>query len=62
MPVSRIATPPPIIATIAPTLMIDSQNSSSPNTFTWHRFSPQMTATTPSTQIHCGTSGNQKLM
>ncbi len=62
IPVKRIAAPPPIIATIAPTLTIDSQNSSSPNTFTWQRFSPQMIATIASTQIHCGTCGNQKPM
>ncbi len=54
--------PPTIIAPIATTLMIDSQNSSSPNTLTWQRLSPQMMATIASTQIHCGKPGNQKPM
>ena len=54
--------PPTIIAPIATILMSASQNSISPNTLTLHRFSAQISMTMPSTQIHCGTSGNQKPM
>ena len=62
MPLSSTAAPPAISARIATTLSRDSQNSSSPNTFTLHRFKPPMQSTMPSTQIQRGVSGYQKPM
>lgn len=44
------------------TLKKENQNSSSPNTFTLIRLTAQMSNTTLSTQIQCGTAGNQTPM
>ncbi|CNT80608.1 Uncharacterised protein [Salmonella enterica subsp. enterica serovar Bovismorbificans] len=41
------------------TLKKENQNSSSPNTLTLIRLMAQMISTTLSTQIQCGTAGNQ---
>ncbi|MNR58980.1 hypothetical protein D3C85_1801240 [compost metagenome] len=62
MPNISTAAPARIIDTIAVTLSSDSQNSSSPNTLTLHRFKAPMKNTMPSTQIQRGVCGNQKLM
>ncbi len=61
-PKNMMPSPARIIATMAPTLTSDSQNSSSPKTLTWQRFSPPMNSTMDSTQIQRGTSGNQNPM
>ncbi|MCY1262490.1 hypothetical protein D9M69_339170 [compost metagenome] len=61
-PNSMMPKPARIMATMAPTLTSDSQNSSSPNTLTLHRLSAPMKNTMDSTQIQRGTSGNQKPM
>ena len=44
------------------TLKNENQNSSSPNTLTLIRLTAQMISTTLSTQIQCGTVGNQTPM
>ncbi|MNT69302.1 hypothetical protein D3C72_2076100 [compost metagenome] len=59
-PNAMMPKPARIIATMAPTLSNDSQNSISPNTLTLHRFRPPIRKTMPSTQIQRATSGNQK--
>ncbi|MCY1451761.1 hypothetical protein D9M71_686420 [compost metagenome] len=59
-PKAMMPKPARIIATMAPTLSSDSQNSISPNTLTLHRFRPPIRKTMPSTQIQRATSGNQK--
>ncbi|MCY1461109.1 hypothetical protein D9M71_787310 [compost metagenome] len=56
------AAPPMIMAIIAVTLMIASQNSVSPKTLTFIRLIEAISRTTASTQIHCATCGNQKPM
>lgn len=47
---------------MATTLAKESQNSSSPKTLTLNRFIAPMMPTAARSQIHRGTSGNQKLM
>ncbi|MCY1298896.1 hypothetical protein D9M69_494610 [compost metagenome] len=61
-PKNMMPSPARIIAAMALTLSRDSQNSSSPNTFTLHRFSAPMKKMIDRTQIQRGTSGNQKPM
>ena len=54
--------PPPIIARMAPTLMMVSQNSISPKIFTLRVLIAAMNRMTAVTQIQRGVSGNQKPM
>ncbi|MCY1451475.1 hypothetical protein D9M71_683440 [compost metagenome] len=61
-PKAMMPRPARIIATMAPTLSSDSQNSISPKTLTLHRLRPPIRKTMPSTQIQRATSGNQKPM
>lgn len=61
-PKTMIARPARIIAMMATTLAKESQNSSSPKTLTLNRFIAPMMPTAARSQIHRGTSGNQKLM
>ena len=51
--------PARIMMIMVATLKKENQNSSSPNTFTLIRLTAQMISTTLSTQIQCGTAGNQ---
>ncbi|MDT4842339.1 hypothetical protein FQZ97_762360 [compost metagenome] len=61
-PKNMMPRPARIIATMAPTLSSDSQNSNSPKTLTVHRLSAPMKQMIDRTQIQRGTSGNQKPM
>ena len=56
------AMPPTIMAMIARTLMLESQNSSSPKVFTLRVLMAPMNRMTAVIQIHAGVPGNQKLM
>ena len=61
-PKARIAAPPTIIATTAPTFTIVKANSSSPNQRTLARFAAPTISSVRATQIHWAVSGNQKRM
>ena len=61
LPIPQMMIPKPatIMMIMVATLKKENQNSSSPNTFTLIRLTAQMSSTTLSTQIQCGTVGNQ---
>ena len=61
-PMTMSTMPPTIIAMMAPTLMMVSQNSSSPKIFTLRVLIAAMNRITAATQIQRGVSGNQKPM
>lgn len=59
MPQMMMPMPAAIMMMMVATLKNENQNSSSPNTLTLIRLMAPMINTTLSTQIQCGTSGNQ---